>query len=76
MKEDEIIEFTFRSASKKLAGSVCPKCGTRYLSLNGKTYDCGYSRYGDNETPCTHSSSNFASIKAAAAEASSGRIHR
>lgn len=52
MKEDEILEFTFRSIRKKRRSSPgCPNCGETMVS-NGKTYDCRYSSSSKGVTPC------------------------
>jgi hypothetical protein len=55
MKEDEILEFSFRSIRKKKpvrrSSPGCPVCGETAVS-NGKTYDCGYSSSANGVTPC------------------------
>jgi hypothetical protein len=55
MKEDEDLEFTFRSIRKKKrrGGPGCPICGETAVS-NGKTYDCGYSSSAKGDTPCVN----------------------
>jgi ribosomal protein S27AE len=62
MKEDEILEFSFRSIRRKpvrRSASGCPHCGETIVAESGKTYICGYSSSASGVTPCV----NVAEVK-------------
>lgn len=63
MKEDEVLEFSFRSIRKKKkvrhSQPGCPHCGENLVTHDGKKYICGYSSGPDGVTLCA----NIAELK-------------